>query len=179
LVLDLTSIVDTDSLRKFVTKAVLPSGVNANPTGVEPTAMSVPTGVEPTAMSAGFFVLLLTSIVDTVPLSALVTNAVARHRERATADTPPGDTPTSAPANPNTTTPRTHRNHRTAATPSCDPLSSRLADQGRVRRTWVIGSTKVPPAPVCVIADEEALQASERAAKKARRRVREAVGRGQ
>jgi hypothetical protein len=51
------------------------------------------------------------SIVDTEPLRAFVTRAVGRHRERAaTADTPSGTTPTSAPVNPNTTTPRNHRN---------------------------------------------------------------------
>ena len=60
----------------------------------------------PTAMSVGCLVLVFTSIVDTVPLPPLVTKAVARHRARAaTADTPPGTTPTSAPANPSTKTP--------------------------------------------------------------------------
>jgi hypothetical protein len=99
-----TSIVDTVPLLLLVTNAVLPFGVIASPNGSRLTRMS-----------AGFLVLVFTSIVDTEALSALVTKAVARHRERpATADTPCG-TPTSAPANPSTTTPRTHRNGRIAA----------------------------------------------------------------
>jgi hypothetical protein len=62
-------------------------------------------------MSVGFLVPVFTSIVETEPLTALATKAVARHSLRAvTADTPSGTTPTSAPANPSTTTPRTHRN---------------------------------------------------------------------
>ena len=94
LVLVFTSIVDTVPLSRLVTKAVLPSGVTATPSGTEPTAMSV-----------GFLVLVFTSIVDTVPLPLLATKAVARHRARAaTADTPSGTTPTSAPANPSTNT---------------------------------------------------------------------------
>jgi hypothetical protein len=64
-------------------------------------------------MSVGFLALVFTSIVDTVPLPALVTKAVARHRARAgTADTPLGTTPTSAPANPSTKAPRSHRKRR-------------------------------------------------------------------
>jgi hypothetical protein len=102
LVLVFTSIVDTVPMFLRPTKTVLPSGVTASPAAVGPTVMSV-----------GFLVLVLTSIVDTVPLPMLVTNAVGRHGARAgTADTPLG---TSAPANPNTTTPRTHRNRRIPA----------------------------------------------------------------
>ncbi len=116
------------------TKAVLPSGVTATPLGIVPTVMSV-----------GFLVLVFTSIVDTVPLPSLVTKAVGRHRDRAgTADTPSGTTPTSAPANPNTTTRRTDRNRRIAA-PACYLLSSRWTDQGIVRRTWAL-RTGVPTA---------------------------------
>src|SRR5215471_6189633 len=104
--------VDTVPLSAFSTKAVLLSGVTATPAGVSPTVMSV-----------GFLVLVSTSIVDTSmvdtdPLPALETNAVARQRDRpATADTP-GATPTSAPANPNTTTTRTHRNRRIPCAPA-------------------------------------------------------------
>jgi hypothetical protein len=55
-------------------------------------------------------------MVDTVPPTEFVTKAVCRHRGRAgTADTPLGTTPTSAPANPNINTPRTHPNRRIAA----------------------------------------------------------------
>jgi hypothetical protein len=55
-------------------------------------------------------VLVFTSIVDTVLLAALVTKAVGRHGARpATADARSGTAPTSAPANPSTATPRTHR----------------------------------------------------------------------
>jgi hypothetical protein len=50
-------------------------------------------------------VLVVTSIIDTVPLPVLATRAVARHRARAAvADTPSGTTPTIAPANPSATT---------------------------------------------------------------------------
>src|SRR5262249_29800106 len=48
-----------------VTKAVLPSGV-----------IATPLGKFPTGMSAGFLVLVLTSMVDTLPLALLVTTAV-------------------------------------------------------------------------------------------------------
>src|SRR5262249_43682104 len=76
---------------------------------------ATPVGIEPTVMSVGFLVLVFTSIVDTEPPPLLVTKAVGRHRERAaTADTPPGNAPTSAPATPSPTTPRTQR-----MTPSC------------------------------------------------------------
>src|SRR5262245_14164202 len=165
LVLVLTSIVDTVPLSLLVTYAVLPFGVIATQNARDPTAMSVgsvvfvftsivetvprallvtkavlpsgvpatPNGEAPTAMSLGSFVRVLTSIVDTVPLPTLATNAVSRHRLRAGAhDTPvAGTTPTTAPANPNTTTPRTHcitasclairlghRRHGVTATPS-------------------------------------------------------------
>src|SRR5262245_8348283 len=165
LVLVLTSIVDTVPLSLLVTNAVLPFGVIATQNARDPTAMSVgsvvfvftsivetvprallvtkavlpsgvpatPNGEAPTAMSLGSFVRVLTSIVDTVPLPTLATNAVSRHRLRAGAhDTPvAGTTPTTAPANPNTTTPRTHcitasclairlghRRHSVTATPS-------------------------------------------------------------
>jgi hypothetical protein len=105
LVLVFTSIVDTESLFQLMTKAVLPSGVNATPHGNGPTGMSV-----------GFLVPVFTSIVETVLLRLLVTKALARHSlGAATADTPSGTTPTIAPANPNTTSPRTHRNRRIAA----------------------------------------------------------------
>src|SRR5262249_62332291 len=101
-VLVFTSIVDTVPLAALVTKAVLPSGVTATRSGLEPTGMSV-----------GSLVLVFASIVDTVPLGGLVTKTVARHRDRAgTADTPSRTTPTSAPANPSTTTPQTHRPRR-------------------------------------------------------------------
>jgi hypothetical protein len=90
-----TSMVDTQSLRRLVTKAVLPSGV-----------IATPPAPAPMVMSSGCFVLVFTSIVDTVPLPALVTKAVGRHRERAgTADPSLVSTPTSAPANPSTTQP--------------------------------------------------------------------------
>src|SRR5262245_2698958 len=99
LVLVFTSTVETVPLSVLVTKAVLPSGVTATPVGAEPTVMS-----------AGFLILVFTSIVDTVPLPLLVTTTVGRHRARTgAADTPSGTTPTSAPANPSTTTPRTQR----------------------------------------------------------------------
>jgi hypothetical protein len=49
--------VDTASLSKLATKAVLASGVKATPLANEPVGMSV-----------GSFVLVFTSIVDTVPL---------------------------------------------------------------------------------------------------------------
>src|SRR5262249_38684118 len=49
----------------WVTTAVLPSGVPATPFGFPPTAMSL-----------GSFLLVFTSMVDTVPLSLLVTKAV-------------------------------------------------------------------------------------------------------
>src|SRR5512132_165867 len=74
LVLVFTSIVDTVSLpgtigpgasKPLVTKAVLPSGVNATMPGRGPTGISV-----------GFLVLVFTSMVDTVPLSLLATKAV-------------------------------------------------------------------------------------------------------
>jgi hypothetical protein len=61
------------------------------------------------AMSEECLVLVCTSIADTVPLSRLATKAVGRYCARpAAADTPSGTTPTSAPANPSTTTPRNH-----------------------------------------------------------------------
>src|SRR5918994_2106449 len=105
LVLVFTSIVDTVPLPWLATNAVLPSRVNATPTGPAPTAMSV-----------GCLVLVFTSIVDTVPPSRLVTNAVARHRPRpATAATSSGTTLTSAPDNTNTTTTRADRNRRITA----------------------------------------------------------------
>jgi hypothetical protein len=59
---------------------------------------------------SGSLVLVPTSITDTVPLFQFGTKAVARHGPGAgTADAATGTTPTSAPNNPNTTTPRTHR----------------------------------------------------------------------
>ena len=113
LVLVLTSMVDTvprgekGAAPRLVTKAVLPSGVTATAAGKEPTVMS-----------SGCLIRVFTPIVDTVPLRMLVTNAVARHRERAaTADAPFGTTPTSAPANANTNTTGTHRDRRIAALP--------------------------------------------------------------
>ena len=125
LVLVFTSIVDTVPLSLLATKAVLPSGVTATPTGIVPTAMSV-----------GFLVLVFTSIVDTESLPVLVTKAVARHRERAgTADTPSGTTPTSAPANPNTKTLRTHRN-RASLLPRSPPHAARTAYSKEARRRW-------------------------------------------
>jgi hypothetical protein len=67
-------------------------------------------------MSVGFFVLVFTSIVDTELLPWTVTKAVGRHPARAAAaDTPPGLTPASAPDNPSTNTPRTHRDRHIAA----------------------------------------------------------------
>src|SRR4029453_13354998 len=49
-------------------------------------------------MSVGSFVLVFTSMVDTVPLIWLVTNAVGRHRARgATAAPPPGTHPPTRP----------------------------------------------------------------------------------
>src|SRR5262245_3261224 len=100
LVLDFTSIVETVSLFLRATKRVLPSGVTA-----------CPAGNGPTGMSAGSLVLVLTSIVETVPLPVLTTKPVDRPSLRAnTADTSSATTPTGAPANPTTTTPRTHRN---------------------------------------------------------------------
>src|SRR5262245_34755345 len=103
LILVFTSIVDTVSLA-LVTKPVLPSGVTATANGPVPTVMSV-----------GSLVLVFTSIVDTVSLRPLATQAVVRHRARAgTADTRPGTTPCSAPANPSTTTTRAHPNRRNA-----------------------------------------------------------------
>jgi hypothetical protein len=61
-------------------------------------------------MSVGSLVLVFTSIVDTVPLPELATKTVARHSLCvATADTPSGTTPTSAPVNPSTNTTGTHR----------------------------------------------------------------------
>src|SRR5262245_7042459 len=111
----LTSIVETVPLPVLATKAVLASGVTATPCGNGPTGMS-----------ACFLVLVLTSIVDTVLLALLVTKAVARHGARpATADPSSGITPTSAPANPSTTTPRAHRNRRTSTLPRC-PHQRRL-----------------------------------------------------
>jgi hypothetical protein len=102
-----TSIVETVPLSLLVTKRVVPSGVTLGPTGAMPTAISV-----------GSLVLVFTSIADTVLLPALATKAVGRHRARpGTADTLPGTTPTSAPANPNTNTTRTHRDRRIAALP--------------------------------------------------------------
>src|SRR5262249_41001619 len=109
LVLVLTSIVDTVPPTALATKAVLPSGVTASWIGPPPTAMSV-----------GFLVPVFASIVDTVSLMPLATKTVARHRPRGAAtaaDTPPGATPTSPPANPTTTSRRTHRNRRIAALP--------------------------------------------------------------
>src|SRR5262249_62074106 len=72
LVLVFTSIVDTElplgegvaPKLELVTKAVLPSG-----------AIATPFGLVPSGMSAGFLLLVLTLIVDTVPLPLLVTNA--------------------------------------------------------------------------------------------------------
>jgi hypothetical protein len=76
----------------------------------------------PAEMSVGSLVLVFTSIVDTVPLIWLVTNAVGRHRARgATADALSGTTPTSAPANPSTNTPKGHRNRGIAAPASLSP----------------------------------------------------------
>src|SRR6516164_1482629 len=123
LVLVFTSIVDTVPLTLLVTNAVLPSGV-----------IATPPAPEPTGMSTGFLVLVLTSMVDTVPLAPLATKAVDRHRPRAvTAATPPGTTPTSAPANPTTTTPRTHRNRSIPAPLPCCPHQLDWADQRSVR----------------------------------------------
>ena len=69
-------------------------------------------------MSSGCLVLVFTSIAETEPLPLFATKAVARQRERAgTADTPSGMTPTSAPANPSTTTTGAHRDRRIAALP--------------------------------------------------------------
>src|SRR5262249_3127344 len=66
-------------------------------------------------MSFGCLIRVLASIVDTKPGRVLTTNAVEGHRERAgIADTASETTRTSAPANPSTTTPRTHRNRRIA-----------------------------------------------------------------
>src|SRR5262249_4913691 len=93
---------------------------------------AIPAGPMPTPMSVGFLVLVFTSIVDTVSLSLFATRAVARHLARAvTAGTSSGTTPTSEPANPNTTSPRTqrftvpclairlgHRRHGVTATPT-------------------------------------------------------------
>src|SRR5262249_59744494 len=91
-------------------------------------------GPAPTGMSVGFLILVFTSIVDTEPLRPLATKAVVRHRGRvATADTPSGTTPTSAPANLSTTSPRTHRNRRIA--PPALPFS--LASFGRTRAGYV------------------------------------------
>ena len=64
LVLVFTSIVDTVPLPRLVTKAVLPSGVTATPTG------------RADGDVGGVLVLVFTSIVDTVPLPLLVTKAV-------------------------------------------------------------------------------------------------------
>src|SRR5262249_44279920 len=98
-VLVLTSIVETVSPTRLPTKAVLPSGVT-----------TIPSGNESTGMSVGFLLLVFTSTVDTVRLPVLATKAVDRHRARAaTADTPSGNTPISAPANPSATTTRPHR----------------------------------------------------------------------
>src|SRR5262249_54219697 len=146
-----TSIVDTVSLTSLATKAVLPSGVTTTrgalpgrggSTAFDATIMSagffvlvftsivhtvapalvtnagLPSGATahangpvPTAMSVGFLVRVPTSMVESVPLRPLVTKAVVRHRARTgTADTLSGTTPTSAPANPSTTTARAHRN---------------------------------------------------------------------
>src|SRR5262245_9725367 len=97
-VLVFTSITDTVPRSLSVTKRVLPSGVTTDTLGFEPTAMS------------GSLVLVPTSITDTVPLPQFGTNAVARHRPGAgAADAPTGNMPTSAPTNPSTKTPRTHR----------------------------------------------------------------------
>src|SRR5512132_1640954 len=98
LVLVFTSITDTVPRSLSVTKRVLPSGVSTDTLGFEPTVMS------------GSVVLVLTSITDTVPLPKFGTKAVARQGLGAgTADAPTGNTPTSAPANPSTKTPRTNR----------------------------------------------------------------------
>jgi hypothetical protein len=71
-------------------------------------------------MSLWCFFLAFTSIVDTVPPPWLATKAVDRHRDRAEfADTSPGTI--SAPANPSTATPRSHRNRRIAAPASLSP----------------------------------------------------------
>src|SRR5215216_6358141 len=105
LVLVFTSIVDTVSPTRSPTKTVLPSGVN-----------TIPSGGLPTGMSVGSLVLVLTSIVDTESLPVLATKAVARHCLRAgTDDSRAGPRPTSAPDNPHTTTPPTHRHRRIAA----------------------------------------------------------------
>ena len=107
LVLVFTSIVDTVSASWLVTKVVLPSGVTVTPPGAGTAVMSV-----------GCLVLVFTSIVDTESLEVLVTKAVGRHRERpATPDAPSGTTPTSAPDNPSTKAPRTHRNRRITGLP--------------------------------------------------------------
>src|SRR5262249_61092015 len=127
-----TSIVDTVPLRSWATKAVLPSGVTASPVGLSPTMMSV-----------GFLVLVFTSIVDTVSLPLLATNAVARHRRRvASVDAPVGTPPTSAPANPNTTTPRTHRTRRITAPYSPFSPASIGPTRQRTRLGLRIGGTE-------------------------------------
>src|SRR6266536_566290 len=69
-----TSIVDTESPPKLVTKAVLPSGVTATPFGCAPTVMSV-----------GFFALVFTSMVETVLLMSSVTKTVLPSGVTATA----------------------------------------------------------------------------------------------
>src|SRR5262249_8838598 len=73
-------------------------------------------GFEPTGMSVGFLVLVFTSIVDTVSLGLLATQAVLRHRRRAvTDDATPGATPTRSSANPDAETARTERHRRSSA----------------------------------------------------------------
>src|SRR5262249_21216660 len=127
LVLVFTSIVDTVPLRKLVTKAALPSGVTATTNGPAPTPMSTS------------LVLVFTSIADTVSLSLLATKAVVAHRPRAgIADTPSGTTPTSAPANPSTTTPRAHGKRR-IATSGPSPATRRAPDQLREGDGDVVG----------------------------------------
>src|SRR5215207_8995749 len=106
-------------------------------------------------MSEGCLVRDFTSIVDTVPLPWLVTNAVARHRPRpATAATSSGTTLTSAPDNPNINTPRTRRNRRIAAprlvalTSSCcrcpSPATRRDRHPDGARADWDVGEVLFP-----------------------------------
>src|SRR6266511_1054807 len=109
-------------------------------------------------MSVGFLVLVFTSIVDAESFSRLVTNAVGRHRERAaTADTPSGIPPTSAPANPSTASTGTHRTRGIAAprlvvlTSSCcqckSPATRRDLHTARVRADADVAGSATEPAP--------------------------------
>src|SRR5262249_9522861 len=121
LVLVFTSIVDTELLDLFATKRVLPSGVTA-----------IPAGPSPTFMSVGYFVLVITSIADTVPPPLLATKAVGRHRDRAGTAAPLGLTPITAPPIPSTTTTRTDGDRRISA--PC--LAASPAHAGRPERAY-------------------------------------------